>query len=142
MAAALKRGGEERLDHGRGQLRAREARADGHHVRVVVLAAELRLERIGAVRAADALDLVRRDGDADARRAHDDTALALSARDGARGGLAENGIVAALGGIGAAVLDLVAQALQLLLMSSFMAYPPWSQPNAIFIVLPFVSQIL
>ena len=73
-----------------------------------------RFERIGAVCAADTLDLVRRNGDADARRAHDDTVLALPARDGARGGLAENGIVAALGGIGAAVLDLVAQALQLL----------------------------
>ena len=105
MAAALKRGGEERLNHGRGQLRAREARADGHHVRVVVLAAELRLERIGAVRAADALDLVRRNGDADARRAHDDTVLAFPACDGTRGGLAENGIVAALDGVSAAVLD-------------------------------------
>ena len=58
--------------------------------------------------------VVRRNGDADARRAHDDTVLALSARDGTRGGLAENGIVAALGGVSAAVLDLVAQALQLL----------------------------
>ena len=49
MAAALKRGGEEGLDHDRSQLGAREARADGHHVGVVVLAAELRFERIGTV---------------------------------------------------------------------------------------------
>ena len=32
VAAALKRGGEERLNHGRGQLRARAARADGHKI--------------------------------------------------------------------------------------------------------------
>ena len=114
MAAALKRGGEEGLDHGRSQLGAREARADGHHVGVVVLAAELRLERVGAVRAADTLDLVRRDGDADTGRADDDAVLALPACHGTRGSLAEDRIVAALGGVGAAVLDLVAQPLQLL----------------------------
>lgn len=64
---------------------------DGHHVRVVVLAAQLRFKRIGAVRAADALDLVRRDRDTDARRAHDDAVLAFPACDGTRGGLSEMG---------------------------------------------------
>ena len=114
MAAAFKRGGEEGLDHNRSQLGAREARADGHHVGVVVLAAELRFERIGTVRAADAVHLVRRDGDADTGRADDDAVLTLPACHGTRGSLAEDGIVAALSGVGAAVLDLVAQPLQLL----------------------------
>jgi len=54
-------------------------------------------------------------GNANAGGTDDDAALALAALDLAGRGLAEDGIVAAVGGIGAAVHDLVALGLQICL---------------------------
>ena len=53
---------------------------------------------------ADALDLVGGDGDADARAADEDAALAFPARDRARDGLTVDGVVAALITVSAEVL--------------------------------------
>ena len=63
------------------QQLADEARAEGHHVRVVVLARQAGGYRVGQQGAADAVHLVRRDGNADARRAHHDAAFTRAGRD-------------------------------------------------------------
>ena len=104
MTAARKLGFQPDLHDHAGQLAANHARAQGEHIRVVVLAAHLRGEAVGADHAADALHLVGRQGDADARAAAQDAALALAAGDSVGRLLAEDGVVAALTGIGALVL--------------------------------------
>ena len=83
---------------------ARHGCAEGHHVGVVVLAGESCGHGIIEQRAADALDLVGRDGHADARRAADDAAVAFAAGDGLRGRAREVGVVAAVLGVAAEIL--------------------------------------
>ena len=78
--------------------------AHGQHVGVVVPAGELGGQGVAAQGAADALDLVGGDGDADAGGADDDALLTLAGGHGLGGGLAEGGVVAALGAVGAEVL--------------------------------------
>ena len=68
---------------------------------------------VAAQGGADALDLVRGDGDADAGAADEDAALALAGRDGARNGLAIDGVVAAFLTVGAEVLIGKAQLVQM-----------------------------
>ncbi|MPM35924.1 hypothetical protein SDC9_82518 [bioreactor metagenome] len=65
------------------------------------------------MRAADALDLVGGNGDADAGRADDNALFTLAGGHGTGRRLAEDGIVAALRGKTAAVLALIAVLLQL-----------------------------
>ena len=109
VAAALKLGVQERLDDALGQIRTRDARPEGEHVRVVVAAGHLGGQAVAAEGAADALDLVRGDGDADAGRADDDAAVTLAGGDAAGDLLAVDGIVDALRAVAAEVLivDLV-----------------------------------
>ena len=57
-----KRGVKERVDDLQRQQLADEAGAEGHHVRVVVLARQAGGHRVGQQGAADAVHLVRRDG--------------------------------------------------------------------------------
>ena len=74
---------------------ARDARADCHHVGVVVFAGEAGGHHVGQQRAADAFDLIGGDGHADAGRADDDAAVAFAGGDGFGSGTGKVGIVAA-----------------------------------------------
>ena len=113
MAAALKFGGQERVHDFEREAWAEHARTHGEDVRVVVAAGHLGGVAVAAQGGADALDLVRGDGDADAGAADEDAALALPGRDGARNGLAVDGVVAAFLAVGAEVLIGKAQLVQM-----------------------------
>ena len=119
MAAALKVRGQEGVHDLERKPRAEHARAHSEDVRVVVAAGHLGRVAVPAQGGADALDLVGGDGDADARAADEDAALAFAARDRARHGLTVDGVVAALLAVGAEVLigepELVKMAHDLLL---------------------------
>lgn len=69
VAAAEEVGGQEGVDDGLGHHGADHARAHGDDVGVVVLAGQAGADGLGADRAADAIDLVGGDGDAQARAA-------------------------------------------------------------------------
>ena len=112
MAAALKLRGQEYLHHPLSHVFAGEAGADGHDVGVVVAAGHLRLQAVGAVGAADALDLIGGNGNADAGGADHDAAVALALRHGTGGGSAEIRIVAALQRVAAEILIFMAQLFQ------------------------------
>ena len=104
MAAALELGVQEGVHDILGQVFAHDAGAHGQHVGVVVPPGEGGGQGVAAQGAADAPDLVGGDGDADAGGADDDAPLALAGGHGLGGGLAEGGVVAALGAVGAEVL--------------------------------------
>ena len=78
VATALKFCGKEGLHDTLGQIGTYDARPEGEHIGVVVTAAHLRHEGIGAQGAAYAADLVGGDGDADAGGADDDALLTLA----------------------------------------------------------------
>ena len=83
---------------------ARHGCAEGHHVGIVVLAGEAGGHGVIEQRTADALDLVGRDGHADAGRAADDAAVTFAAGDGLRRRARKVGIVTAVLGVAAEVL--------------------------------------
>ena len=112
MAAALKLGGQEHLHHALRHVLTGKARADGHHVGIIVAAGHLRLQAVGAVGAADALDLVGSDGNADAGGADHNTAVALALSHSTGSGSAEIRIIAALQRVAAKILVLIAQLFQ------------------------------
>ena len=82
--------------------------AHGQHIGVVVAAGELGGEGIAAQGAADAVDLVGGDGDADAGGADDDAPVTAAVGHRLGGRLAEDGVVAALLTVTAAVQDVEA----------------------------------
>ena len=104
LAAARKVRGQEGVHDLEREARAEHACTHGEDVRVVVAAGHLCRVAVPAQGGADALDLVGGDGDADARAADEDAALAFTARDRAGHSLAVDGVVAALLAVGAEVL--------------------------------------
>ena len=104
MAAAFKLARQKGLRNHAAQLRANHARAEGKHVRVVVHTAHLGGIAVRAGAAANALHLVGRDGNADARAAAQNAALAFAAHHGLRRALGKHRVVAAVRGIGAIVV--------------------------------------
>ena len=119
MAAAFKVCGEPGIDDLQGQLRPNNAGAHGHHIRIVVLAAKPGAHQVRQQRAADALDLIGRDADADARRAKDDALFTRAAGDGPGRCCAKIRVVSAIGGIGAKILAGDAPFFQMALDSQF-----------------------
>ena len=105
---------EPRVDDLESQHFAGHARSDGHHVGVVVLAGEPSGHHVGQKRAADALDLVGRDGNADAGRSDDDASVAFAGCNGLGRGRSKVGVVAAGFVIAAEVLIGKAPCLQML----------------------------
>ena len=112
MASALKLRFEEHFYHALGHILPSKARANGHHVGIVVAAGHLCLQAVGAMGAADALDFIGGNGNADAGGADHNAPVTLALRHGPGGGSAEIGIVAALRGVAAEVLVLIAQLVQ------------------------------
>ena len=104
MAAAFKVCGQEGVHDLECEARAEHACTHGEDIRVVVAAGHLGGVAVPAQGGTDALDLVGGDGDADARAADEDAALAFTARDRARDGFAVDGVVAAFLAVGAEVL--------------------------------------
>ena len=102
------------VDDLKRQHLARHGRAEGHHVGVVVLAGESCGHGVIEQRAADAFDLVGRDGHADAGRAADDAAVTFAAGDSLRRRAREVGIVTAVLGVAAEVLIGKAALIQML----------------------------
>ncbi|MPM34626.1 hypothetical protein SDC9_81212 [bioreactor metagenome] len=66
-------------------------------------AGHLRRKRLGAKRTADAPDLIGGDGNADARGADNDAPVAHPGGDSLGGGLAKDGVIAAVGGVAAEI---------------------------------------
>ena len=108
MPPALELVGEERGDDLPGHEGTHHGGADGQHVGIVVPPGHLGAPRLAAQGAADAPDLVGRDGRADAGGAHHDAPLSLSLRHSPAGRLNEVRVVAAVGGVGAEIGDLMA----------------------------------
>ena len=75
-------------------------------------AGHLCLQAVGTVGAADTLDLVGSNGNADTGGADHDTAVALALSHGTGSGSAEIGIIAALQRVAAEILILIAQLFQ------------------------------
>ena len=113
MAAAFKVRGQDRVHDLEREARAEHACAHGEDVRIVVAAGHLCRVAVPAQGGADALDLIGGDGDADARTADEDAALAFPTRDRARNGLAVDGVVAAFLAVRAKVLIGKAQLVQM-----------------------------
>lgn len=104
VAAAFKFSGQENIHNPLGQHGPGDARPQGQHIGVVVPAGELGGEHVTAQGAADAVHLVGRDGDADSGSADNDALFAPALRHRLGGGLAEDGVVAAVDAVGAEVL--------------------------------------
>ena len=96
MAAALKLGVQKHIHNALGHIGANDASAHREHIGVVMLAAQLGGEGVTAQGTADAVDLVGRNGDADAGGADDDAVLtpAISHRLG--GGFSKYRVITAL----------------------------------------------
>ena len=109
MTAAVELLGEEGVHQTHGLLGADHAGADGEHVGVVVVAGELHGVFLGGVHTADALHAVGGQGDAEAGAADEYAALRFAVGHGLGHRMAVHGVVAALGGEGAEVDDLVPQ---------------------------------
>ena len=114
VAAALKLGVEPFVDNHLGELGAHDASAKGEHVGIVVHAGELGAEGLGAHDGANALDLIGGQADADAGTADQDTQVDVTVGNGLTHLVAGDGVVKALGGVGAKVHDLAAALLQVL----------------------------
>ena len=108
MTVTLELGREEGVHDLLSDLRASGAPAHGKDVGVVVLAAELGGEVVVAKGAADAVDLVAGDGNADASPAEGDPALALAGSDLGADGDRNVGVINTLHLVNADVHDLVA----------------------------------
>ncbi len=87
-------GVQEGVDDHQSQALAHDPRPHGEDVGVVMLPRGFGGEAVPAEGAADAADLVGRDGDADAGAADEDAALAFARGNGLRDRLAVDGIVA------------------------------------------------
>ena len=103
VASACEIGVEEGGDAGLGHVAADQPRAEREHVGVIVLAGELRRQRIVDPRAAARGIAVDGDRDADARAADRDSALGVAAAIASASFRAEIGIIDALGAVGAEV---------------------------------------
>ena len=114
VAAALVGGGEEGVDDLQGDGLADHAGAHGDHVGVVVQAGHVGAVALAAHGGADAVDLVGGQGDADAGAADEDAEVGLAVCHELGGLVAVDGVVAALGAVGANVCDLVALGAQVL----------------------------
>ena len=87
---------------------ARDAGANGHHVGVVMFACQAGRHQVAEQRAADSLDLVGGDGDADAGRAGEDAHVTFAGGNSFRRRRGKVGIVAAGLVEAAKILDLIA----------------------------------
>ncbi len=94
---------------GQGDLAAHDACPHREHVRVVVLAAETRRDRVGGLDAPDARDLVRHDLLARAAAAEHDSEVARALRDGTRRRRDDVGVVDRVGAMGAEIDRLVSR---------------------------------
>lgn len=114
VTAALKLGVKPLVDDHLGELGAHDAGAKGKHIGVVVHARELGAEGLGAHDGAHALDLVGGQADADASAADQDAQVDVTVSNCLAHLVAGDGVVEALGGVGAKVHDLAAALLQVL----------------------------
>ena len=114
VTTALKLGVEPLVDNHLGELGAHDAGAKGEHVGVVVHAGELGAEGLGAYDGANTFDLVGSQADADAGTADQDTQVDVTVGHGLTHLVAGDGVIEALGGVGAIVHDLAAALLQVL----------------------------
>ena len=114
VTTALELGVEPLVDDHLGELGAHDARAEGEDVRVVVHAGELGAKGLGAHDGAHALDLVGGQADPHARAADEDAQVDVAVRHGAADLVAGDGVIEALGAVGAEVHDLVAALLEVL----------------------------
>ena len=108
VPSALKGRGQPGVHDHLGQLDPDHAGAEGQHVAVVVPAGQGCGIRLTAHGTADAPHLVGRQGNADARAADHNAQVRLAAGHALRHGLAGDGVVEALRGVGAQVLYLIA----------------------------------
>ena len=114
VAAALELGVEPLVDDHLSELGANDAGAKGQHVGVIVHTGELGAEGLGAHDGAYALDLVGSQADPDAGTADQDAQVDVAVDNGLTHLVAGDGVVKALGGVGAKVHDLAAALLQVL----------------------------
>ena len=114
MTTALKLGVEPLVDNHLGELGAHDAGAKGEHVGVVVHTGELGAEGLGAHDGAYALDLIGSQANPDAGAADEDAQVDVAVGNGLTHLVAGDGVVKALGGVGAKVHNLAAALLQVL----------------------------
>ena len=114
MTAALELGIEPLVDDHLGELGAHDAGAKGEHVGVVVHARELGAEGLGAHDGTNALDLVGGQANPDTGAADQDAQIDVAVGYGFAHLVAGDGVIKALGGVGAKVHDLAAALLQVL----------------------------
>lgn len=114
VTTALKLGVEPLVDNHLSELGAHDAGAKGEHVGVVVHTGELGAEGLGAHDGAHALYLVSSQADTDAGATDEDAQVDVAVGNGLTHLVAGDGVVKALGGVGAKVHDLAAALLQVL----------------------------
>ena len=114
VTTALKLGVEPLVDDHLGELGAHDAGAKGEHVGIVVYARELGAEGLGAHNGAYALDLVGSQANPDTGATDEDAQVDVAVGNGLTHLVAGDGVVKALGGVGAKVHDLAAALLQVL----------------------------
>ena len=107
VAAALKLGVKPRFHDQLCELDADDARAEGEHVRVVVLSRKSGGIGLAAHHGADASYAVGGEGNADSRAADGDAAVGTSLCDCARNTFAVDGIITALRRVGAEIQHLM-----------------------------------
>lgn len=112
VTASLKLGVEPLVDDHLGELGTHDAGTKGKHIGVVVHAGELGAEGLGAHDGAHALDLVGGQADADASAADQDAQVDVTVSNCLAHLVAGDGVVEALGGVGAKVYDIAAALFQ------------------------------
>ena len=114
MTSALEACAKPLVDDHLGELGAHDAGAKGEHVGIVVHARELGAEGLGAHNGAYALDLVGSQASPDTGATDEDAQVDVAVGNGLTHLVAGDGVVKALGGVGAKVHDLAAALLQVL----------------------------
>ena len=114
MTSALEACAKPLVDDHLGELGAHDASTKGEHVGVVVHAGELGAEGFGAHDGAYTLDLVGSQANSDTGATDEDAQVDVAVGNGLTHLVAGDGVVKALGGVGAKVHDLAAALLQVL----------------------------
>ncbi len=109
MASTFERSAEERGDDLLGEADPDDPSTEAQHVRVVVLACHTRRVQVVAQRSADAMHLVGGQLLALSASAEHDAEIGVAVANRAADACADRGVVDRVGGIGALVVDLVAQ---------------------------------